>query len=357
MSQELDFDAIFNAYMLKNKKAWAHDRSSTLGASEAFDCLRKQWFNKRGKKFGFEPDDDYVEDWGAMERGNLIEQYFVVPGMYAGLPKQYELLFAGTDQQTLVLGKNSATPDGLITGLKPGPLKIKCGGKTITLDLKTDCVTFEIKSIFSNETMTEEKARHSGQTHMQIGLIRDKTKHRPTHAIILYVDASFLSRLKAYVVEYDPEIYSAGKQRAEMLWKIDDPMRIVPEGKFDNSCKYCPFTQACGASTRDAIKSFKENVGDDMDVAQMHALVKDYLEADAAYEEMKGRLVDAKEAIKDLLTERKLSRLSCDAWRVNWSSQAGNITIDKEAMEADGIDLSKYEKKGAPFDKLTIIMK
>lgn len=33
---------------------------------------------------------------------------------------------------------------------------------------------------------------------------------------------------------------------------------------------------------------------------------------------------------------------------------AGRKTLDKKLLEADGIDLSRYEKQGAPFTQMTV---
>ena len=119
----LDFDQIFDDYIAANQKVWSHDRSLTVGASEAFDCIRKTWFVKRGAEFGF-VENEGEERWGAMERGNLIEEHFVVPAVLGHLPAPAELLGAGDDQETIILGRSSAH----LTDLSPNwivmPLRI-----------------------------------------------------------------------------------------------------------------------------------------------------------------------------------------------------------------------------------------
>jgi hypothetical protein len=79
----LQFSKMFQAFSDANEKEWKYDRNASLGASEAFACLRKAFF----KKFGYEADDEYVADWGAAKRGDLIENYFAVPAVQAILPE------------------------------------------------------------------------------------------------------------------------------------------------------------------------------------------------------------------------------------------------------------------------------
>jgi hypothetical protein len=51
-SKKLDFHKLFEDFNTANQKVWEHDRSTTVGASEVFTCLRKAWFEKRAKEFG-----------------------------------------------------------------------------------------------------------------------------------------------------------------------------------------------------------------------------------------------------------------------------------------------------------------
>src|ERR1035437_1861543 len=79
ISDNLDFVSIFSEYIAANQKEWAHDRAKSVGASEVFGCLRQMWFRKFGEKNGFAVDEDADEDWGAMQRGKILEAHFVVP--------------------------------------------------------------------------------------------------------------------------------------------------------------------------------------------------------------------------------------------------------------------------------------
>lgn len=346
--------------MANNQKSWAHDRSSTVGASEVWDCLRKVWYEKRHVEFNIQPDEK-DEDWGAMERGNLIENHFIVPGLRLALPKIKTLpegitfLMAGDDQKTIVLGKNSATPDGLIKGLTPGPLTIRGGSQEIHIpDIKSDCICLEIKSIDPRATLLEEKAKHRGQTQVQLGLIREMTEYKPYFSIVLYVDASFLSNLTPFVVEFDENQYAVAKERAMAVYDITDPLMIVPEGRFVGACETCRWRGPCGTSQISAIPTkTKQASGDPVALAATDPLVQDYLAAKRAYENAEIALEVAKERVKESMMDHKVSSLAGPNWKATWYSVKGAKRLDQKKL-AEDIDLTPYMKEGFPNDQLRI---
>jgi len=355
--QVLDFDAIFNKYMAGNQKTWSHDRNTTVGASEVFGCMRAVWFDKLGETYGFEKDPDEVS-WGGMERGNIIENHFLVPGITAGLPDTLELKLAGKGQKTLIADRASATPDGLIVGLDPSkPLVIRAGERVIKIDnLEADCIVLEFKSIDPRVTLEEEKAKHFGQTQMQLGLIREKTKHKPVYSIILYVNASFVDHFTPFVTKFDPNIYKQGRQRAEEIYTIENPLDIVPEGKLDGGCKHCVWKTACGEATVAAIPLDTVET-DPLDVSLMDAAIDEYNEAKTEKEHAERQFEITKENVKELLTNIGTKKFKTPLYSVSWYGQKGRKVVDTKAMAADGIDLEPYTREGAPFDQLRITMK
>lgn len=354
----LDFDVAFDMYMAANEKTWEHDRSLTVGASEIWACLRQVWYEKRGHEFGFEPAED-DGNWGAMERGNLIENHFVVPGLRLALPKMatlpegVELLFGGSDQKTLVLGKNSATPDGVIRGLTPGPLTIKGGKQEIFIaDIKSNCIVLEIKSIDPRSTLLEEKTRHHGQTQMQLGLIREMTEFKPMYAVVLYVDASFLT-MTPFVVEFDEKSYAVGKQRALDVYRINDPLMIMPEGRFVGACDTCKWRGPCGAAVIGSMAAKGVTTQDPRAIEETDVLVQDYLAAKKAYDDAELRVEVAKEAIKESLLDHRVSTLTGNNWRVSWYPVKGRKSLDQKRL-AEDIDLEPYMKEGQPHEQLRV---
>lgn len=72
-----------------------------------------------------------------------------------------------------------------------------------------------------------------------------------------------------------------------------------------------------------------------------------YLEADELLAESENLKEFAVSRIKDLIGEARVAELP--GLRVYHTPQDGRVTLDKKAMQKDGIELAKYEKRGQPF--------
>lgn len=356
----LDFDKVFADFVAANEKKWGHDRTKTLGASETFVCIRKGFFDKRGAEFGYEKDENHEDDWGATRRGDLIENHHVVPAISGFMPAGIEVKYTGENQVTLVLEKSSATPDGLITGLpKNCALTVTAGGHTVTIDdIQSDCVVLEIKSIDPRATLVEERAKHNGQTQMQLGLFHDKTEYRPMYSIILYFDASFVSKMTPFVVAYEPETYALGRARALEIWEVSDPKELVPEGIFTGDCEHCAWRKACGQATVNSIPDYDTDETLTPETIQaIEPLALAVLEArDGVIAAEKNKAI-ADENLKSFLMGKNRRKVSGPTWTVTWYPMPGKKSLNRKAMEEDGIDLKKYEKEGADYDVLRVTPK
>lgn len=362
---KINFKDLFDEFAASSEKTWAHDRSETVGASEAFDCLRKVWFRKVGvTKFAVTPDADDPENpdsWGAMRRGDLLEQSYVVPAVrhYLKNLPGIKFLFAGADQKTLFSGRNSATPDGLITGLESDAL-----ANYDIPDIEADCIVIEIKSIDPRVNVEHAKDIHLGQVQVQMGLIREETPFKPVYAVILYVNASFLDQVTPHVVRFDPEALAAAKLRAKMIYDATSAQEVLPEGRFmSRACAFCEFTEACMAATIASIpgeRSPKEKVPDEViEEIEPAALALKNLAAqkkavEKAYEEAKTR---AKDLLRRLgyrkLAARKGSNMP---WSLSWYRHPGQKRLDREAvMEALGTEsLDDFMIDGIGYDTIKI---
>lgn len=360
---QLDFEAMFQKYVDENQKVWDHDRQATMGASEAFACLRQTWFKKnvekRLDKDGnplYPKDENAKSSWGAAERGNLIEEHWVVPVLRSQLPPKVDIDFEGDKQTTFVYGKNSATPDGLYTGLSRDAL-VKYGIE----DIESNEVLIEIKSIDPRTNLTEEKTIHHGQAQVQLGIINSMTEYRPKYCVILYIDASFLDEIKVFVVKYDPNVFKAARNRAKRVFSISDPALIPPEGKLTDGCTYCEFKGACAKVNKEDIPTddkFKNKVDKD-ELERLYELATLERAADADEKEAKARKTELREEIKQIMREADTRKTKDEdlGLSISWVWQKGKVTYDTKAMEADGIDLEPYKKEGDGFEKMTITVK
>jgi hypothetical protein len=365
---QLDFNAIFAEHVAATQKVWAHDRKESVGASEAFGCIRHTWFKKRAHELtrnleingaiGVVPrypmDDDAEDSWGASRRGDILEEHYVVPAIRDHLPGRAKLLFCGQNQKTMFQGHNSATPDGIIVGLDADALAVYG-----IPDIGADCIMLEIKSIDPRVSLHEEKAIHRGQTQVQMGIVRETTDFKPNFAVILYVDASFLDHIRVFVIPYDEEAWTAAKTRATRVFTVDDPAEMLPEGKVDKTCEYCEFQTSCAYVTTGAIPPENKSLAKDA------ALAADFEEPMAnlrvlqqAAKDANKALEEAKLAIKDDLRRAGIRKIGPKdkRWTLSWYSQAGQKSLDRaQIMEALGVDdLESYCKEGDPFDVLRV---
>ena len=347
---QVDFKAIFDSYVGTQAKTWSHDRMKSVGASEAFACIRQVFFKKRGPELGYEKDENRVESWGAMERGNVMEMSFVAPALLHAFGDN--LLFAGSDQQTLVLGRSSSTSDGLVINQPRDALK-----NYGIDDIKSNCFGIEIKSVDPRVDIRTEKAIHRGQTQQQMGLMRDVTPYKPRYTVVLYVDASFYDVITPHIIEFDPKVWRTAKERAGNIWKSDNPMDFTPEGRFDDSCKLCAFKQACMGETLAAMpdedkKRDKVSPTDLVDEAA--PLVQEYEVAKKETKEAELRKELAAEAIKEFLREANRRKVAGDGWSASYYPVKGKESYDLEKMREAGIDLEPFKRTGDGHDQLMV---
>jgi butyrate kinase len=65
------------------------------------------------------------------------------------------------------------------------------------------------------------------------------------------------------------------------------------------------------------------------------------------------RLV-AQEAIKRFLHDHQVRAHKGDGWSVTWSTVKGRVTLNKDAVQEAGIDLSPFEQEGNASERLIV---
>ena len=357
------FEDLFDEHIASNQKTWKQDRRLTVGASECFGCIRKTWFTKRGEDFGYPNDPDYEDNWGAMERGNMIENHFIVPAVESGLDRRgLKLIMAGDGQDTILDGIHSATLDGLIidpTGAAlPRDFLAYYGEDDIGVQ---DSLVLEMKSFDPRLTLDHEKAVHRGQVQMQMGMIRDTTEYKPEYAVLIYINASWLSDIRVFVIPFEESVYRIGRERNDKVFGLDEPGMFAPEGKLDNMCQYCNFQNSCQIVTEGRVPSpskalTKKQISeqDKEFVDSLTPLVLQRNTVNSAMKTYKTELESLNEEIRQSLIAEGKSRAVGDNWKVTYTAQAGRRTLSKDKMVEDGVDPEKYMQEGSPFEKLTV---
>jgi CRISPR/Cas system-associated exonuclease Cas4 (RecB family) len=219
----------------QGRKTWGgHDRNTSVGSSEIGGCSRRIWYTKHGVA----PDPNFTQDLGAAERGNAIEDWMVLriqdalkhDPTYA----DWDLLHAGPDQMTLVDTPQSATPDGILVH--------KPTGQAINLEIKS-----QDPRIY--ETSIAAQPAHKIQVIQSMGLVRRRTKYQPESGILIYVNTSFVTQYRPYVVPYVDAGYQALRKRAGDIMNgaysaaKPPPAEGIAEG--GKECEYCPWREQC----------------------------------------------------------------------------------------------------------------
>lgn len=370
----LDFRKMFDAWVADTQKAWGHDRNLTLGGSEAFGCLRKAWYKRNGTPY----DADYEESWGALRRGDIIENHLVVPAMeWAAEHFNFEFMMAGATQITLfdkttmvdILDEDgnvvderpgglSVTPDGLVRGVARNALE-----KYGVPDLGCDHFMLEVKSIDPRVDLSEEKSIHHGQVQIQMGLMRENTAFKPNFAVILYINASFLDDIEVFVVRFDAKKYKVAKDRAAHVFKTKDPTKLQREGVIDGTCQYCPFQGTCLKDVQSSMPA-KPSKGNESRSDLLEALTGSGLMArkraakiafKKAEEEKKRVDEEIKQVLRDFNTNKAVD--GTEGYSISYSMASGRKTFSKSLLEADGIDPEAYMTQGNPYEILRVNFK
>ncbi|AFU87287.1 hypothetical protein CcrMagneto_gp117 [Caulobacter virus Magneto] len=364
----INFKSGFNEYVEAHQKVWKHDRSKSVGASEAFGCLRKVWFAKNGAP----KDPDYEQSWGALQRGDLIENHFVEPGVKwitENLTRDAQLIWGGANQRTLISPEAplSATPDGLVIYADDDALAeygiASLGGSRKDVEHPSNCFNLEIKSIDPRVNLKEEKSIHRGQTIVQMGLTRQLSSWRPNYAVIIYIDASFFDDIEVFVVPFDQKVFDVAMQRARDVFAIKDPSEVMAEGKIDSSCTYCPFKVACAQTTKKSTPTTGEANSKTTPapiLEEFERLVAEERCASAAKKAAEVGHKAASEALKQWFhnTGVRVAKSADGKIKASISWIKGRKTLDtsavREALAENGLNIEDYMREGEGHGRLNI---
>lgn len=338
----------------KNQKWSGHVRTDTVGASEIGACARQVVMDKHD----VDPDPDFEQDYGALERGHAVEEWYVQT-LVEGLAKAnngIKLDFAADEgQKTLVRGSQSATPDGVFKAY--GDTLIGIVDPETGEALGVEYLYNEVKSIDPRafETLKGPKHQHVLQCQQGMDLVRSLTDYKPDYAVITYIDASFYSLKRTYIIKFDPVIAARLRPRADKLMYEHSATNLpLPEERLAGGklCQYCKFKRRCWGEDISTMPGQVAPVPDDViaEVSDLVSVVQDARD-----------LIDKYETIKKT-AEYNLSEIARKHGTKNIKGDFGSVSVfgrypaqplDREAMEKDGIDLTKYLK---PVDMYPVVM-
>jgi hypothetical protein len=327
----------------------AQDRAFTLGASDIGQCSRKTFFIKHNG----ERNPGYGYTWGAILRGQIIEQMFWVPALRARFGAN--LKFIGDRQRQFKRGFISATPDALLTNA-PRDILASRGVE----DIGSDCLLLECKSVDPRVKLDAPKPEHRYQAIVQLGVVRNTTEYRPNFVLLTYINASFWDDITEFVIGFDPEVYANAKVRATKVLTADSASELPPEGWIagGKECERCPFSKACGIERRAVPPNDGNECADPQFVAEMRELAITYKLRQADIDAAEARLRAIKYEIQERLRAKQLRRVAGDDFSVNWTPVKGRQGFDVKALSAAaaaaGVGVDKFQTDATPGDRLDV---
>lgn len=357
IADPIDFRAGFNSAMAANQKVWAHDRSQTVGASEAASCWRQNFFKKRHPELADQAEETDPE-WGHTERGNLIENEFVVPTLKHMFGED-KCFYMGEDQKTFVDGRLSATPDGVVVDLPFNALAHYGIENIVSGEIATEVKSFggdhaaPRKRKEGDKVFYEARPKHTAQNIVQMGILQRKTNYQPQFGVVLYVNPVNLKDIRVAAVRYDDKVYQNLKERAEAVFAPDKEAKDFPaEGQLTGDCKYCDFCNACSAveiarNPNANLPTDKFDPATQQRLRELTTKVAEYRKREKVQE--KEKKVYENE-LKNLLMELGTNRAAGDGWSTNLVQYKGRKSLDKDKLvEEFDIDLDEYMVEGNPY--------
>jgi len=305
-----------------------YDRNAYGNASEIAGCIRKQWYQRNVK-------DQPEQDWGYARRGTHMEKYVVESLVAANIP----LRSAGEGQLSiqdddLML---SCTPDGIVDYGADGGLWV-----------------LEIKSI-DPRTNTDRLPRDAHVTQNSIG-VEMLANHNPLldvqGGIILYIDASNYNVLHQFETKRNPRILQQMSRRAKRVLKSRSVDGLDREGKTTGDCRYCPFKEQCGVSVSGPINRAGPSRGNRG--SNLHSILAHYDDSKRLADMAKAEMDTAKAEIMAEMEQRGVQSLPVGDFTVSLKNVAGRTTYDTKKAIAAGVDLTPYQKQGAPSVRLEV---
>lgn len=331
----------------QGRKTWGgHDRGTSVGSSEIGGCIRRIWYTKHKVP----QDPGFAQDWGAAERGNAIEDWMVLKVQDAlkhdPAFAEWELKHAGADQITLVDTPQSATPDGVL---------VHKSGAAITLEIKS-----QDPRIY--ETSIAPQTAHKLQIIQAMGLVRRRTNYMPESGILIYVNTSFVTHYRPYVVAYTETGYQALRSRAVSVmngaWTVDKPPPAEGIAEGGMECKYCPWRQMC---------TLKEIGRLPLDVKPVPAAVVAKLrELATMRKELLMREHDAEASKKSieaeiikLLEEHESKRVQGEWGSLSVYKAHSPPVVLRDKLESEvGKDrMQEFFKEGTPYIRINVALK
>ena len=198
------------------------------------------------------------------------------------------------------------------------------------------------------------------QLNTQLGVVSEKTEHKPEWAVISYVNCSFYDDTVEFVHHFDAAAFEFTKARAAKILAATAADELRPEGYIagGHECETCPFTQACGVIRHAVPTGPPAEPLDPQALAELIDLAREVAARRALTEAATCDQREAENDLKNRLRAKGHRSVADGDVRITWSAVKGRPSFDwvgiRTAAAAAGVDLSEYETVGAPTDRLLV---
>ncbi len=199
------------------------DRSKYVTASEIGYCARKIWYSKQL------PQRGGLQKYGFAERGHTAEAWVVE--QIRNNQQGWNLLYAGDEQVSFVVGVQSGTPDGVLTADQQGYWLFECK----CIDPRT------------SKTLLPRR-QHIWQCQQNMELVEVNLNIQLKGTKILYIDSADYEDRIVHEIEFDNDLQTKLDKRARKIMNAKCAEELEPEGMFDGGCKFCDFKAECSAA-------------------------------------------------------------------------------------------------------------
>jgi hypothetical protein len=220
------------------------DRTKYVTSSEIGYCERKVYFDKALlSRSDYSPEQgttQVAKGWGMMERGHVIEAWFI--DTLTRAIEGARLILAGLYQRSFADRHQSGTPDGVFL-LNDGRFK-----------------TLEVKSIDPRTNVGKlPKKEHIKQITQNCDLVELALDKTCEGTLLVYIDASDYERIFPFDIPFDRVLAEQLEARAGRILNAASAAALEPEGVHLGHCGYCRHTTECNALVRKPVKEDTRN--------------------------------------------------------------------------------------------------
>ena len=321
---------------LEAQHDWGFDRQLYLNSSEAGHCIRRVWYSKH------QPELAEEQSWGYARRGSHMEGYVVGSLRAANVP----LIFAGDEQVSLQDEdrKLSATPDGVIA-------------------YEDHWEGFECKSIDPRTNKSKlPKPEHVTQFKIAMALLNNHMKPEGvafSYGWLVYIDASNYDDILEFKVHMDEGILDKYARKADRVFRTKSASTLDREGrKNGRECSMCAFKATCDGvgQVASSLKRSKpaETLQTPKSAEAVAGLSLKYLAASDKATVASAEKARLSQEIKERMSQVGATYVADDRVVVSLTTSKPRTTLDRAAVKAAGIDLSKFETEGEASVRLNV---